>query len=371
MYRLHIYLIKSFIKPFIVTFFTSIFILLMQFLWKYIDDLVGKGLDFNQIAELIFYASARFVPLALPIATLLTSVMIFGKMGENYELIALKAAGISLFRLFFPLSVIAILISICSFIFSNNIMPIANIKSASMMYDIQKKKPALNIKEGIFYNDIEGYSIKVSKKSFDGKILEDIIIYDHTLSMENDKVIIAKKGKMNLTKDERFLELKLFDGHSYFEVNEKNNKNNPHRITRFKMQLIRFDLSSFSIMKNSEKLYKGHYAMLNVMQLNNAIDSLNNNYNNICNKYNDYYLSNYNKFDSDTTLIFEEQINEIKYEKQKNIALNKLKKLKSRIKSNNDNLRYKKIIIEKHKIEWHRKISLAYACFVFFLLVLH
>ena len=241
-------------------------------------------------------------------------------------------------------------------------------KSASMMYDIQKKKPALNIKEGIFYNDIEGYSIKVAKKSFDGKTLEDIIIYDHTSSMENDKVIVAKKGEMNLTKDEKFLELKLFDGHSYYEVNEKKNKNNPHRITRFKTQLIRFDLSSFSIMKNSEKLYKGHYAMLNVIQLRNAIDSLKKNYNNIYNKYNDYYLSNYNKISNDTTLVLQEKNSKIKYEKQKNIALNKLKKLKSRIKSNNDNLRYKKIIIEKHKIELHRKISLAYACFVFFLI---
>ena len=119
MYRLHIYLIKSFIRPFVVTFFTAIFILLMQFLWKYIDDLVGKGFEFSKIAELIFYASARFVPLALPIATLLTSVMIFGKMGENYELVALKSAGISLLKLLFPLTVITILISICSFIFSN------------------------------------------------------------------------------------------------------------------------------------------------------------------------------------------------------------------------------------------------------------
>ena len=144
-----------------------------------------------------------------------------------------------------------------------------------MIYDIQKKKPAFNIKEGIFYNDIEGYSLKVGEKNIDGKRLKDIIIYDHTLSMENEKVIIAKKGKMNLTKDDNFLELKLFDGHSYIDVNENSKKGKTtYRRTYFKENLIRFDLSNFNILNNSQKLYKGHYAMLNNYAAKNAIDSL-------------------------------------------------------------------------------------------------
>ena len=140
MKRLHLFLIKSFLGPFIATFFIAIFLLLMQFLWKYIDDLVGKGLEFTQIAELIFYASTRFVPLALPIAMLLASVMVFGKLGENYELIALKASGISLLKILFPLTLFVIIIAYGSFLFSNYIMPIANLKNGSMLYDIQKKK---------------------------------------------------------------------------------------------------------------------------------------------------------------------------------------------------------------------------------------
>ena len=276
MKRLHLFLIKAFIRSFIATFFIAIFLLLMQFLWKYIDDLVGKGLEFTQIVELIFYASARFVPVALPIAMLLSSVMVFGKLGENYELAALKASGISLIRILFPLTIFVIIISYSSFLFSNYVMPIANLKNGSMIYDIQKKKPALNIKEGIFYKDIEGFSIKVTKKDDDGKTLKNIIIYDHTANNGNDKVIIAESGVMQLTKDEQFLELILYNGHSYIDIAKNNRKaKKPYRTTHFKEDLIRFNLSSFSIMNNSEDLYKGHYAMLSNKQLAIAIDSLN------------------------------------------------------------------------------------------------
>jgi len=218
MKRLHLFLIKSFLGPFIATFFITVFLLLMQFLWKYIDDLVGKGLEFTQIAELLFYASARFVPLALPIAMLLSSVMVFGKLGEQYELVALKSAGISLYRLLLPLVFLVLLFSYGSFLFSNYVMPIANLKNGSMIYDIQKKKPALNIKEGVFYKDIEGFSIKVNKKDADGITLKDILIYDHTSGDGNNKLIIAKSGKMQLTIDEKFLELILYNGHSYIDI---------------------------------------------------------------------------------------------------------------------------------------------------------
>ena len=164
MKKLHIFLIRSFLVPFITTFFIALFILLMQFLWKYIDDLVGKGLDITEIINLLFYAIARFVPLALPMATLLSSVMVIGKLSENNELTALKASGISFIRIIQPLILIVCIISTSSFLFSNYIMPIANLKSASMIYDIQKKKPALNIKEDIFYDGIEGFSLKIGEK---------------------------------------------------------------------------------------------------------------------------------------------------------------------------------------------------------------
>ena len=232
MKRLHLFLIKSFLWPFIATFFIAVFILLMQFLWKYIDDLVGKGLEINQIAELLFYASARFVPIALPIAMLLSSVMVFGKLGEQYELVALKSAGISFYRLLTPLIIFVLIFSYGSFLFSNYVMPIANLKNGSMIYDIQKKKPALNIKEGVFYNDLEGFSIKVDKKEQDGTLLKDIIIYDHTSGNGNDKVLIARSGKMQITPDEKFLELTLYNGHSYVDIPDiKRKKNNPSKFT--------------------------------------------------------------------------------------------------------------------------------------------
>ncbi len=238
---------------------------------------MGKGLDAIQIFQLLFYASARFVPLAFPIAMLLSSVMVFGKLGEHNELSALKSAGISFINIFKPTLIFAILISFSSYLFSNYIMPIANLKNASMLYDIQKKKPALNIKEGIFYEDIDGFSLKIGKKSSNNQNLEEIIIYDHTDMNGNNKVITAKSGKMQLTKDERYLELILYDGYSYIDIiNKTNRKNNTFRKIHFKQDLIRFDLSSFHKINNSEHLYKGHYAMLSNEQLNTSIDSLNN-----------------------------------------------------------------------------------------------
>jgi len=340
----------------------------MQFLWKYIDDLVGKGLEFSQISELLFYASARFVPIALPIAMLLSSVMVFGKLGEQYELVALKSAGISLYRLLLPILMFVLIISYGSFLFSNYVMPIANLKNGSMIYDIQKKKPALNIKPGIFYKEIEGFSIKINEKDPDGITLKNIIIYDHTDQDGNNKVLIAESGKMQITKDERFLELILYNGNSYIDVPEKKiQKKNPFRTTHFKKNLIRFNLESFNTINNSEKLYKGHYAMLNNKQLTNAIDSLEKKYKekklifqkNIKNQYQNILLL-------DST--FNNIVYNNKKQQQYNIAINKIRTLKSIIKSNKDDLKYQKIILTKHKIEWHRKISLSVACLLLFLI---
>ena len=368
MKRLHLFLIKSFLGPFIATFFIAIFLLLMQFLWKYIDDLVGKGLEFTQIAELLFYASARFVPVALPIAMLLASVMVFGKLGENYELVALKSSGISLLKILFPLTLFVIIIAYGSFLFSNYVMPIANLKNGSMIYDIQKKKPALNIKEGIFYKDIEGFSIKVAEKASDGKTLKDIIIYDHTAKNGNDKVIISESGMMQLTKDEKYLELILYNGHSYIDIAEnKRKRENPYRTTHFKEDLIRFDLSSFSTINNSEALYKGHYAMLSNQQLATAIDSLTIKYEERKITFTKNITDKYTANSEADSLIAIQPFSKIKIKQQYDIAINKLQTLKSITKSNKDDLEYREIIITKHNIEWHRKISLAVACLLLFL----
>ena len=373
MRKLHLFTIKSFLGPFIATFFIAIFLLLMQFLWKWIDDLVGKGLEINEIGELLFFASIRFVPLALPISMLLASVMTFGALGEKSELIAMKSAGVSLRRIMNPLIIFVVFISVGSFMFSNYVMPIANLKSGSLLYSIQKQKPALNIKAGVFYNGIEGYSIKVEEKSDDGQSLKNIIIYNHTSRNGNDNIIIAESGSMKLTKDERFLEFKLIDGYSYLQEKEKRGKRKkPHRTTKFKEDLILFDLSAFDFKRTSTALYKGHYAMLNNQQLNNAIDSLKQKLNqrqelikeNVIEKYN---LSKLKKVDTEIKSLDSTFAN-LQKTRMYDFAINKLRTLKSVANSNKSDLDYREYIIRKHQIEWHRKISLAIACIILFLI---
>ncbi len=342
----------------------------MQFLWKWIDDLVGKGLDFSELAELLFYASVRFVPLALPISMLLASVMTLGALGEKSELVAMKSAGISLRKVMNPLIVFVVFVGIGSFLFSNYVMPIANLKSGSLLYAIQKQKPALNIKEGVFYDGIEGYSIKVEEKSDDGQTLKNIIIYNHTSRNGNDNIVIAKSGSMRLTKDEKYLEFKLFDGYSYLQEKEKRGKkSNPHRTTKFEEDLILFDLSGFDFKRTSADLYKGHYAMLNNRQLSSAIDSLNDKLSerkeiiteNISGKYHfDFEEIEIQTAEKDSSLILKTRIYDY--------ALNKLRSLKSIVNSAKSDLEYRQYIIRKHKIEWHRKVSLAVACLILFLI---
>jgi lipopolysaccharide export system permease protein len=337
----------------------------MQFLWKYIDDLIGKGLDVLQVSELMIYSIARFVPLALPIAVLISSVMVLGKLGENYELAALQSSGISLISIMKPIFIFIVLISISSFLFSNYVMPIANFKGGSLLYDIKKKKPAINIKEGIFYNDIDGFSIKIGSK--DDDVLNDILIYDHKENLGNRKVISAKSGKMKITDDEKYMELYLFDGNSYIELENNNKKKKSiNRKISFQKDLIRFDLSSFN-MKNSEMLYKGHYAMLNNKQLSYSIDSLNNKLINKQNLIKVRVSENY-KYDASSKSDSVISLNNLNNKRIHETAINKLRILKSVSKSNSDDLNYKKTIIAKHKIEWHRKISLAFACIIMFLI---
>jgi lipopolysaccharide export system permease protein len=264
-----------------------------------------------------------------------------------------------------PIFILIVLISISSFLFSNYVMPIANFKGGSLLYDIKKKKPAINIKEGIFYNDIDGFSIKIGSK--DDDVLNDILIYDHKENLGNKKVISAKSGKMKITDDEKYMELYLFDGNSYIEIENNNKKKKSiNRKISFQKDLIRFDLSSFN-MKNSEMLYKGHYAMLNNKQLSYSIDSLNNKLIDKQNLIKVRVSENY-KYDvsnkSDSVIL----LNNLNNKRIHETAINKLRILKSVSKSNSDDLNYKKTIIAKHKIEWHRKISLAFACIIMFLI---
>ncbi|MFN8207929.1 MAG: LptF/LptG family permease [Bacteroidales bacterium] len=207
MKRLHLFVLRSFLGPLLLTFFIVIFLLLMQFLWKYIDVLAGKGLSAGIIAELLLYTSASLVPMALPLAILLAALMTFGNLGENYELTAIKSAGISLQRIMAPLTVLIAIISLLAFFFSNNVIPFSNLTMKSLIYDISQKRPSFQITEGVFYNGIEGYSIKIGRRDSKTNILYDIKIYDHTegAGKGNASVTIADSGFMKMTADSNLI----------------------------------------------------------------------------------------------------------------------------------------------------------------------
>lgn len=252
----------------------------MQFLWKYIDDLVGKGLDWFIIMELLFYAAATFVPLALPLAILFASLMTFGNLGEKYELVAMKAAGLSLSRLMRPLIFLSLLISLAAFVFSNNVLPVANLKMFTLLNDVRQKKPAVNIRPGIFYNEIEGIVIKIGKRDADGKGVNNVLIYDYTTPESSRyngmNLTTAKRGVMKLSKDERFMTLTLIDGVNYFEKIENRDQSfrRPLQRTTFSSQQRVIDLSAFAFSKTNEEFFKDDFRMLSIKQLNHTIDSM-------------------------------------------------------------------------------------------------
>jgi lipopolysaccharide export system permease protein len=269
-------LINAFVRPFIVTFFVVMFILLMFFLFKYVDDLIGKGFEWYVILELMFYASAAQVAMALPLAVLLSSIMTFGTLGENYELVAIKSAGVSLQKAMMPLFVVIIMLSVSAFLFSEYMLPKTNLKFGSLLWDIRNKKLAFLIKEGVFNNSIPGYSIRVDKKWDDGR-LEGIMIYQANDKNDIANIIMAKEGTMNKTPDNNTLLLKLKDGVRYQESPGKNSYYNPrqelYRI-RFKQTDVPFDLSSFKMNKTDENSFRSNNAMLNLKGLVHKKDSL-------------------------------------------------------------------------------------------------
>ena len=338
----------------------------MQFLWKYVDDLVGKGLDVLQIFQLMFFASARFVPLSLPLAVLISSLMYYGSLGETNQINAFKTSGISFLRFSLPIFLFSILIAISSYLFSNHILPHANLKNASMIYSIQKKKPALNIREGIFYDEINGYKIKIGKKLSDNKSLEDIIIYTNNTS-DNSTVIVAEKGTMSIDENNNLLEFNLINGHSYNELSILDQKNNEHRKLKFEQNKLIIDLSSFNFMKNTESLYKGHYAMLKNNEILSSIDSLREVKESKIKKFRLDILQNYKSIQKklDSEKIVNSNLNK---KRILNTAINKSQAILSNTQSINDELDFRNTIITKHRIEFLRKFSLAFACIIMFVL---
>ena len=265
-------IIGAFIGPFIATFFITLFVLVLQFFWLYIDDIVGKGLDFFTIGRFILYVCATLVPLALPLAVLLSSIMTFGNLGESFELVAIKSAGIPLLRFMRPLFVVSLGICGIAFLFNNDIIPVATLKMQTLKYDIIVSKPAFDIKEGVFYDKIDGYVIKFGKKEKDGSTIRDVLIYQQNFGLQ-DIVIVAEKGKMIITPNKKFLEFDLENGWNYQEKGQRMTTNTQFVRMGFKEYKKVFDLSSFKLNKTDDSAFKNNFQMLNMRQLNVAIDS--------------------------------------------------------------------------------------------------
>ena len=385
MKKLHTYMLKSFLGPFVFTFFVALFILLLQFLWKYIDDLVGKGLELSIVIRLLFYASSTFVPLALPLAILLSSLMTFGNLGEHYELVSIKSAGISLSKAMKPLAILAVFISISAFFFSNYVLPVANLKFGSLLYDVRQQKLAFNINEGIFYNGLDNVVIQVGRKDKDNKTIYDVKIYDHNERMGNTKVTLAEKGVMELSPDKQRLIFTLYDGNSYAEINERGyRKNRPFQSMKFEKQILVFDLADFKLSRTNENLFRSHYSMLNIQQLNYSIDSLSQEKLGKYIYYGKKYLKRYayiDKMDSvllDTIVISDTLMQDsLKYPLLANFddvskleiieaSLKNVRSLKDNIIFFQKELNSKQTIVIKHEVVWHQKFKLSLACLIFF-----
>ena len=382
MKRLYVLILRSYVGPALATFVVVVFVLLMQFLWRYVDELVGKGLEWNVIFQLMFYASFTFVPMALPISILLASLMTFGNLGERYELVALKAAGISLRKIMMPLGLFSLFISIGAYYYANIIFPYANLKFRSTLYDVRQKKLSLNIREGIFYSGLEGYVIRIGKKEPNGSTIRQVMIYDHSQLQGNSKLIKADSGRMEQTVDGNYLLLTLYNGTNY---DESSNRTDAHKIpfqrTSFTSEVVKFDLSQFKMTRSDDEFFKNAYYMLNVKQLGYASDSLGKEVNVRVGELKHSLMSYYSNFTkikltdsmmkalppAKKAMLFESK----SVADQKSIttyALNMARNAKGSFEYNRQMLKEKVELKARYEIEWHRKFTLSFACFALFLI---
>lgn len=385
--KLDILLIRSFIGPFVVTFFVMLFVLAMQFFWLYMDELIGKGFGVLLILQLLVYMSATLVPLALPLAVLLASIMTFGALGENYELVAIKSSGISLLRIMRPLFLLMVLISGLAFLFSNNIIPVANLKAYTLLYDLRNSKLSLSLREGQFNNEINGYAIRVGSKSKDGRTINNVIIYDNTAGIGNDKLVLAESGEMIPSPDKRYLIFRLRNGWRYEEMVNGRSGNNSHAQIRmnFKQYDKVFDMSAFTkVQKTDENTMKGGQAMMNIAQLNENIDSAHKSKPREAERYNQE-MKTYYSFRTDYKPQLDKKIaaagTELSYEgnfltqipdslrKQVlEIAESQTRSAKLYTDVTAKTFELYDNQLTNLLIEWHRKFSLSFACLLLYLI---
>lgn len=394
--RLYTFMLQSFIPLFTMTFFICLFIVLMQFLWRYVDDLVGKGLSVGVIAELFFYAALTMVPMALPLAILLASLMTFGNLGEQFELTAMKASGISLYKTMRPLIVLMIFVAGCAFVFQNNILPIAQTKMWTLLYSMRQKSPEVEIPEGSFYDQIPGVNLYVEHKDQKTGLLHDMMIYEVSKGLDNARIILADSGKLSFSEDKTHLFLQLYDGEQFEPLQDQSmistarkSKFVPYRKESFSEKEIRvvFD-ANFSRM--DESAMQNQYVGKNITQLRQTIEVENHKVDSIGNKYAKdikelpyfgltYYKKKYVNHQlvdvPQQQIILEDTLNldTLRLAKGNSFArtyltqaLNKAKRHKQDYEFKSLSMKDQRKSIRRHDIEMQKKFTLSFACIIFF-----
>jgi lipopolysaccharide export system permease protein len=376
--KLDILILKAFIGPFLAALTISTFVLTMQFFWLYIDDLVGKGLDLLTILELVGLVSVSTFTTALPLALLFSSIMTFGNLGESFELIAIKAAGIPLIRFMRPLFIFTIFLAGIAFLFSNNIIPVTQMKLTNLKYEIIVAKPAIDLKEGIFYDKIDGYVIKLGKKESNDSVMHNITIFEKRFGLQ-DNLIMAESGVMRVSPNKKFLEFVMYNGWRYQERGARSTTNTEFTRLYFKEYKKVFDLKSFQMNKTGDILYDPK--MLSIRQLSKAMDSLQNKDAYFIKKTN-ADVGSYLKFMNfkDSTQLFTAKKNSKPLKNFSKLIPDSLvssiqltsgyqfSSILYNLKAITDTYKENKNANSLHGIEWHRKFTLSFACFVLFLI---
>ncbi|MDC1370692.1 LptF/LptG family permease [Flavobacteriales bacterium] len=379
--KLDWFIIKSYIVPFVATFFIAEFVLIIQFMFVYLDDLVGKGVGINIYSELMLYAFLEFVPMALPLAILLSSIMAMGNLGEKNELTAAKAAGVSLLRVMRPLLFIMIMFAGISFYFSNYVWGNAYLKKRILINDMTNKKLSLVLKEGVFFNEIDNYSIRANEVDKTTNMLGDILIYQHDPTFKYRKVIRAKQGQMQKSDNGAYLVLTLYEG----EINEVMNPYNnpmekkstlPNQKIEFFETTQKIDISSLQLNRTSEEDYGEQPNLLPVFKLTKIVDSLQANYDTIKRTLLGYYSNSltvtreHENFDWDTIQPAYYHLDSLLPQEQKAVlkaTVNRLNNSVNYLDNRSSDFMNRAKYKAKVETEWHRKFTLSLACILLFL----
>lgn len=341
------------------------------------DDIIGKGMPFWVLTKFFSYSFVTFIPVAMPLAVLLSSIMTFGNLAENYELAAMKSSGLSLFRILRPLFAFIIFLAGLTFVFNNFILPQITLTSARMLWDIRQSKPTLSIKEGIYYNQLKGYSIKTAKKNKDGKTLYNLSIYDHHESIGNNIQLYADSGAMQPSKDTTYLQIRLHDGVRYDDAVKEEDQKSSRPLTQlfFKQLDVNVDMSDFKMKNTEEELFKGHHEMMNVWQIDHWIDSFNlkifAKYRYLKNQFDNYFFTRtYHTASMNTKHLnlkeFYGSLNKDDFRRSVENAQNLARNSSGFIDSVNEELvglRYQRT---DYEMGWHKKINISFACIVLF-----